>query len=161
MASTGRNGDIGIRKKYACTYEKQNHSGSRPAQTPHKRRGRKARRAGDQPTKNRGGGGSERASSMREGVLPPEEHRRQVHRTPPLPARSRRAAGPHDPEPHARHSERRHPAPHPAADPSPTTHPHIRTRALLHPRSPQEASVGSGGRGWITLRSMDSPAHLK
>jgi hypothetical protein len=61
MASTGRNADIGIRKKYVCAYEKQNHSGSRPAQTPHKRRGRKARRASDQPTKNRGGGGSERA----------------------------------------------------------------------------------------------------
>lgn len=58
-----------------------------------------------------GGEGRERASLTREGVLPPEEQRRQVHRAPPLRAGSRRAsaaAGAHDPEPRAGHRERRH-----------------------------------------------------
>ena len=66
MASTGRNADIGIRKNMRARMRTRptqdpGHSLLEPAQTPHKRRGRKARRAGDQPTKNRGGGGSERA----------------------------------------------------------------------------------------------------
>jgi hypothetical protein len=61
MASTGRNTDIGIRKKMRARMR------TRTTQDPgqHKRHtsveGEKRKRASDQPTKNRGGGVSERA----------------------------------------------------------------------------------------------------